>query len=247
MIPWELLGRTRAPDGGELTLHRRDREFVIRVDGRELMSSRAYHSEAEMARVAVERLSSDQGATKAGARKLRMLVGGLGMGFTARAALDALPRTAELVVAEIVPAVIEWNRGPLGPLAGRPLDDPRLTIVEADVGRVMATTKTRFDAILLDVDNGPQGLTRKANQVLYTDTGLANARRALQPGGLLAVWSAADDRAFERRLGRSGFDTDLVRVPARDGAGGTIHTIFFGRLPAMAPRPSPLPLPRRAN
>ena len=223
MLPWEILGRERAPDGGELVLHHRDGEFVIRVGGRELMSSRGSHSEEEMARVAIARL--------AGRDPLRILIGGLGMGFTTRAALDALGPDAEVVVAEIVPSVVAWNRGPLAHLSRRALDDPRVRVEPSDVGRVISGTRVRFDAILLDVDNGPQGLTRKANQVLYTENGLATARRALRPGGLLAVWSASPDAAFERRLGKAGFDTDVIAAPARGPHTGPLHTIFFGRLP----------------
>jgi spermidine synthase len=225
MIPWEILGREQAPAGGELVLYHRNGEFVIRVDGRELMSSRSSYSEEEMARLAIARLSDRETP--------RVLIGGLGMGFTTRAALDALPARAEVVVAEIVPAVIAWNRGPLAPLAGRPLEDPRTHVEPIDVGRLMKETRVRFDVILLDVDNGPQGLTRKSNQMLYTDVGLDTARRALRPGGLLAVWSASEDAAFARRLRKAGYETETRQVPARGPAGGPRHTIFLGRLPVV--------------
>jgi spermidine synthase len=222
--PWETLGRERAPDGGELVLYERNGEFVIRVDGHELMSSRGSNSEEEMARMAVARL-----AGKEPRPALRLLVGGLGMGYTTRAALDALGPGGEVVVAEIVPAVVAWNRGPLAHLARRPLEDKRARVEVADVGRVIANTKVRFDAILLDVDNGPRGLTRKSNQLLYTDPGLASAKRALKPGGLLAVWSASPDSAFVKRLRKAGLVVDTVEVPARGKAGGPMHTVFFGR------------------
>ena len=223
MIPWEILGREQAPEGGaELVLYHRDGEFVIRVDGRELMSSRSSHSEEEMARLAIARLKDRETP--------RVLIGGLGMGFTVRAALDALPARAEVVVAELVPAVIAWNRGPLAPLAGRPLEDPRTRVEPIDVGRLMKETRVRFDAILLDVDNGPQWITSKSNQMLYSDVGLGIARRVLQPGGLLAVWSAVEDPAFVRRLRKARYETETVQVPARGSAGGPRHTIFLGRV-----------------
>ena len=225
MIPWEILGRERAPEGGELVLYHRNGEFVIRVDGRELMSSRGSNSEEQMARLAIGRLGT------AGRRpSLRVLIGGLGMGFTTRAALDALPANAEVVVAEIAPGVISWNRGPLADLAGRPLEDPRTHVEQAEVGRIISTTRVRFDAILLDVDNGPRGLTRRANQMLYGDRNLVTTRRALVPGGLLAVWSASPDEAFEKRMRKAGYRTDTVEVPARPG-GGPKHTLFFGQTP----------------
>lgn len=222
MIPWEILGREQAPDGGELVLYHRNGEFVIRVDGRELMSSRSSHSEEELARLAIARLG--------GREAPRLLIGGLGMGFTTRAALDALPARADVVVAELVPAVIAWNRGPLAHLAGRPLEDPRVHIEPIDVGRLMQETRVRFDAILLDVDNGPQWITSKSNQRLYSEVGLGMARRVLRPGGLLAVWSATDDAAFVRRLRKVGYETETVQVRARGSGGGARHTIFLGFL-----------------
>jgi spermidine synthase len=223
--PWRILGRERAPRGGELVLYQRGNEFSIRVDGYELMTSRACHSEQEMARLAVERL----GDRLAGPR---LLIGGLGMGFTARAALDALPPGAHVAIAEIVPAVVAWNHGPLAHLAQHPLADPRVQVDLRDVRRVIANACALFDAILLDVDNGPRGLTREDNQGLYTDAGLASARRALRPGGLLVVWSASPDTRFEKRLRQAGYAAEALDVPARGrGATGTRHTIFFGRTP----------------
>jgi len=216
VIPWHTLGSARAPDGGELVLYQRGGEFVIRVDGRELMSSRAHGSEEEMARR----------ACGSGARDV--LIGGLGLGYTVRAALDALPADARVVVAEIVPAVVEWNRGPLAHLAGRPLEDLRVSVEVADVGRVLRAGR-RFDAILLDVDNGPVALTRKANHALYGPTGITVAKSALRRGGVLAVWSAHRDDRFVSRLRKAGFTPEAVDVPARGVAGGPMHTIFFGR------------------
>ena len=225
MTPWQILGSGRAPRGGELVLYQRGNEFSIRVDGCELMTSRASHSEQEMARLAVERLVGL-------ASNPRLLIGGLGMGFTVRAALDALPPGARISVAEIVPAVIAWNHGPLGHLARCPLEDRRVKVDLADVARTIANTTDPFDAILLDVDNGPRGLTREANQGLYSEAGLVSARRALRAGGLLVVWSASPDARFERRLRQAGYAVETVEVPARGPtAGGTRHTLFFGRTP----------------
>jgi spermidine synthase len=158
-----------------------------------------------------------------------VLIGGLGLGYTVRATLEHAPADARVVVAEIVPAVIEWNRGPLAHLAGRPLDDPRVVVEEADVGRVLRRAGPRWDAILLDVDNGPVALTRKGNHGLYTSAGLQAAKAALRPRGLLAVWSAAPDRRFVGRLNQAGFRAEAVEVPARGVAGGPMHTIFVAR------------------
>ena len=221
MIPWETLGKERAPDGGELILYRRGGEFMIRVDGRELMSSRTHGSEDVLAELACAGLKDLEAP--------RVLVGGLGLGFTLRAALDVLPSAARVVVAEIVPAVVEWNRGPVGPLAGRPLEDHRVAVVVKDVGAVLRRTKERFDAILLDVDNGPAALTRKGNHGLYVETGLVATRAALRPGGVLAVWSAAPDDVFVRRLERARFAVSTHVVPARGIGGGPKHTVFLAR------------------
>jgi len=213
------LGAARAPEGGELVLYERAGEFSIRVNGHELMSSRAHGSEERLAALACAHLREEA----------RVLIGGLGMGFTLRAALDQLSVRARVVVAEIVPAVVTWNRGPLAHLAGRPLDDARVEVEVRDVGRVLRETKERWDAILLDVDNGPQALTRKANHVLYGEQGVALARQALRRDGVYAVWSASPDDAFVRRLRKAGFAVETHEVPARGRAGGPLHTIFLGR------------------
>lgn len=222
VIPWQTLGKARAPDGVELVLYQRNGEYSIRAGGHELMSSRAHGSEQAMATVACERVLAASAAP-------RLLIGGLGLGYTVRAALDALPATAEVVVAEIVGAVIEWNRGPLAHLAGRPLEDPRTVVAEADVAALMGRPDARYDAILLDVDNGPDMLTRGPNRTLYAATGLATAKRALRRGGLLVVWSAAPDQRFEQRLAKAGFTVETMAVPARGAAGGPNHTLFIGR------------------
>jgi spermidine synthase len=157
-----------------------------------------------------------------------VLVGGLGMGFTLRACLDTLPDDAVVVVAELVPAVVEWNRGPLGPLAGRPLEDRRTQVEVGDVANVLRAARCRFDAILLDVDNGPRAFTQNVNGALYSEAGLASARTALKPGGTLAVWSAWGDRKFEHRLRYAGFEVRTEHVRARLKKGGPGHVIFVG-------------------
>lgn len=217
MKRWEVLGRTRTPDGSELTLIRHPSESVILIDGRILMSSRVHGSEDALAVLGCQRART--------LTRPRVLVGGLGMGFTLRAALDILPPTALVLVVELVPAVLEWNRGPLGMLAGRPLDDPRVRIEEGDVAATMLSNRGRFDAVLLDVDNGPLALTASSNAALYNGEGIALARSSLRPGGVLAVWSAGDDRRFEQRLRAAGFSVQRERVSSRLRKGPR-HTIL---------------------
>jgi spermidine synthase len=217
---WELLGQTRAPDGTDMTLTRRDREYVILAGGRSLMSSRMHGSEEALATLTCRRIRAiDQPC---------VLVGGLGMGFTLRATLDVLPGDASVVVAELVPAVVDWNRGPLGPLAGHPLKDRRVVVEVGDVAATLRSNTDRFDAVLLDVDNGPAAFTASHNAGLYDDRGLAAARSALKIGGVLAVWSAWDDRRFEQRLRYGGFTVEVERVRGRLQKGGPRHTIFLG-------------------
>lgn len=220
MIPWELLDRVQvSANGEELSLHKRGGDFSIRVNGCELMHSRAHGSEEVLAERAC--------ALIAGRPSPRVLIGGLGMGYTASAALRQLGPDSEIVVAEIVPAVVAWNRGPLAELAGRPLEDPRIAVREVDIARILQEEKQAYDAILLDVDNGPQGLTRKGNNWLYTPAGLQAAFGALRPAGVLAVWSAAPDRAFSRRLHQAGFAVQEVAARARAGGKGGRHTIWL--------------------
>ena len=231
MKPWELLGKTRTPDGSDMTLMRRDSEIVILANGKPLMSSRMHGSEEALAVLACRH-----------ARRLEdpcVLIGGLGMGFTLRATLDLLPPSAVVVVAELVPAVVDWNRGPLGPLAGHPLKDRRVRVEVGDVAASLRTSIGRFDAVLLDVDNGPAAFTVSHNAGLYDDRGIAAARAALKPGGVLAVWSAWDDRKFEKRLRRGGFTIEVERVRARLKKGGPRHTVFLGRLPMAEEASSP--------
>jgi spermidine synthase len=218
--PWELLGETRTPDGTLLALTRHDREYVILANGKSLMSSRMHGSEEALATFAC-----------AQARLLAqpcVLVGGLGMGFTLRATLDILPADATVIVAELLPAVVEWNRGLLGPLASHPLKDPRVHVVVGDVAATLASSRDRFDAVLLDVDNGPDAFTAPTNDGLYGDAGLARIREALTAGGVLGVWSAWESRRFEQRLRYAGFEVRVERVRARLKKGGPRHTIFLG-------------------
>jgi spermidine synthase len=184
------------------------------------MNSRLSGSEEALATLAAKRIEK--------VIKPQLLIGGLGMGFTLRATLDLLPRAASVVVAELVPAVVEWNRGPLGPLAGHPLKDPRVTIEIRDVVETLRASRDRFDAVLLDVDNGPAPFTSSGNAGLYDDRGLADARSALKLDGTLAVWSAWEDRKFEQRLRYAGFSVDVERVRGRLRKGGPRHTIFLG-------------------
>jgi spermidine synthase len=215
--PQQLIDRSTTPDGKELVLYQRDGVYTIRVDGLELMSSRAHGSEEAMARLALA------GALRPAAE---VLIGGLGMGYTLRAVLDRVPGAASVTVAELLPVVVRWNRQHLAGLAGSPLDDPRVALVEDDVGSVIAGSTGRFDAVLLDVDNGPAALTVRGNERLYRAGGLAAAHRCLRPGGVLAVWSAGPDAAFERALRRAGFEARAERVSARDNRRGPHHTVF---------------------
>lgn len=226
MKPWELLAETSTPDGDDMRLIKQDDEFVIWVNGRTLMSSRMHGSEEALARAACAHLQGVSGA--------RVLVGGLGMGFTLAATLALLPPDATVTVAELVPAVVEWNRGPLGACAGYPVRDRRVRIKINDVGFVLRGNTGGFDAILLDVDNGPAALTSSANQGLYDNAGVAASYAALRSGGVLAVWSAWEDRKFEQRMRFHGFETQVDRVRARLKKGGPRHAIFVGMKSAVS-------------
>ena len=220
MKPWELLGQTLTPEGDDLTLMRRSGEYVIFANGKSLMSSRMHGSEEALATFACRR-----------ARMLAepcVLIGGLGMGFTLRATLDLLPPGATVVVAELLPAVVEWNHGALGALAGSPLKDQRVRVEVSDVAATLCANRGRFDAVLLDVDNGPAAFTSPTNAALYSDAGLATVRAALTPDGVVAVWSAWEDRKFEQRLRYGRFIVHVERVRARLKQGGPRHTIFLG-------------------
>jgi len=220
VIPWSLLDTVQVPgEGGELRLLRRGTEFSIRLGRNELMNSRAGGSEEALATIACERIRSRE--------RPRILVGGLGMGFTLRAALAWLGPDARIVVAELVPAVLAWARGPMAGVFGTSLTDPRVSVRESDVGHLIRSGRSAFDAILLDVDNGPEGLTRQANDALYHREGLIAARAALCPGGVLAVWSAGPAPAFTQRLRKAGFEVDEVRVRANGSRGGARHIIWI--------------------
>lgn len=219
VMPWTLLDTAEVPvDGGELRLLRRGTEFSIRLGHAELMSSRFHGSEDALANLACARIGS--------LAHVRILIGGLGMGFTLRAALDALGEEARIVVAELVPAIIAWNRGPLAEASRHGLTDARVSIQEADVAALIRSERSSYDAILLDVDNGPRALTHGANKWLYDSAGLDAARSALRPGGVLAVWSAGPDAEFTQRLRKTGFDVDEVPVRTR-GTRGARHVVWI--------------------
>lgn len=225
MLPWVVLDTAAIPGGGELRLKQRGTEFSIMLGAVELMNSRICASEEALATLACARIRSRQPP--------RMLIGGLGMGFTLRAALLALPDDARVVVAELVPAVVRWARGPMAELHGGSLTDPRVSIHEGDVGNLIRSEPSSYDAVLLDVDNGPEGLSREANDRLYDLSGLAAARAALMPGGVLAVWSSAPNQAFTSRLRKAGFDVDEVGVRAKGARGGSRHVLWLATNPGI--------------
>ena len=219
MIPWVQLDQAAIPGSSEtLRLKRRGAEFSIMLGSNELMNSRLSGSEEALARLSCAKLA-DQPST-------HVLIGGLGMGFTLRAALAELGAGASVTVAELVPAVVAWARGPMSELFGGCLDDSRVTIRETDVGALIRTAKAHYNAVLLDVDNGPDGLTRKANDALYDLAGLRAAHAALRNGGVLAVWSSARDPAFTKRLGQAGFSVEEVSPRSR-GKRGIRHVIWI--------------------
>jgi len=219
MIPWVQLDSARTPEGGqELRLKRRGSEFSIMLGANELMNSRLSGSEEALARLSHQRI--------AGHKRPRILIGGLGMGFTLRAALAELGNDAAIIVAELVPAVVAWARGPMAELFGGCLDDPRVTIQEMDVGQLIRSQASIYDAILLDVDNGPEGIVHKSNDALYNLQGLGAARTALKPGGVLAVWSQGPDSGFTRRLKQAGFAVEEVNTRA-NGKRGARHVIWI--------------------
>ncbi|HEX9814486.1 MAG TPA: hypothetical protein VGB31_06020 [Myxococcota bacterium] len=222
MIQWELLEAAAYPETqAELCLYRRGGEFSIRLEGRELMNSRVHGSEEALGELACERIADRPSA--------RVLVGGLGMGFTLAAALSKLGPDADVVVSELVPEVVSWNRGALGELAKHPLRDPRVTVRAIDVAQLLKQERSRYDAILLDVDNGPEALPRSGNRWLYGRAGLAAALAALRSDGVLAVWSAGSDRAFCARLRTVGFEVEEIELRARGYTRGARHTLWFAR------------------
>jgi len=228
MSAWTVLGKTEIPNGGgELTLSQRGEEFSIRLSGvrGELMNSRVHGSEEALAELGCAALTA--------ANNARVLVGGLGMGFTLAAALRTLPASATVVVAELLPAVVEWNRGALGGCAGHPLQDRRTQVQVGDVADCFGaapggSNPAAFDAILLDVDNGPEGLTQSDNHRLYSLGGIRTIQHALRANGMLAIWSAFPDNGFAARLKKAGFKVEVRQVRARPGKGSR-HTIFLAQ------------------
>ncbi|MDR5904339.1 hypothetical protein [Franzmannia qiaohouensis] len=223
MAKFAEIGRAAIPgQGTELRLLQRNDEFSIRIVGQpgDLMNSRLHGSEDALAELACADVATRPGA--------RVLVGGLGMGFTLAAALATLGSDAEVVVAELVPEVVDWNRGPLGQAAGRPLDDPRTRVHVGDVAALMRDSPGGFDAIMLDIDNGPEGMTRKDNDLVYSPRGLESAQRALRQDGVLAVWSAGRDAGFSERLKRVGFSVSEHQVRAHRPGKGARHVIWLG-------------------
>lgn len=222
MIPLELIDTAEIPGGGQLRLMRRGKDFSILFGRNELMSSRVRGSEEALATLTCQRLRS---------QNPQMLIGGLGMGFTLGAARAALPASATIIVAELVPTILTWANGPLAHFFGDNLTDPRVSVEVRDVHDVIANASTRFHAILLDVDNGPDGLIHAANDRLYGNHGLRAARAALKPGGVLAIWSAYPDKAFADRLRKAGFAVDEIKTRATGGRKGAHHVIWLAVKP----------------
>jgi spermidine synthase len=220
MIPWVKIDTARVPGAdGELRLMQRGAEFSIMLGTYELMNSRLSGSEVALATLACKKIEA--------VVRPQLLIGGLGMGFTLRAALTVLGSEARIVVAELVPAVVAWARGPMAEIFGASLSDPRASVREIDVGEVIRSHPQAFDAILLDVDNGPEGLTRKGNDALYDSSGLKAAYVALRPNGVLAVWSSGPNAAFSKRLRDAGFGVNEVAVRATGKGGGARHVIWI--------------------
>lgn len=223
MIPWTHLDTAQIPnDGGELKLSQRGDEFSIKLSGirGELMNSRVYNSEKVLSQLGCAHIKPHYDA--------QILVGGLGMGYTLAAALKAVNSHSQVTVAELIPQVVEWNQGPLGNCAGNPLQDPRTKVHLGDVKELLTTREPTFDAILLDVDNGPEGLTKSDNNWIYSEEGLKDIYDTLLPNGMLAIWSAGPDYLFTVRLKKIGYRVDTRIVRARPGKGSR-HTIFLAK------------------
>lgn len=224
MIPWVELERANIPGQKEcITLRQRGTEYSIRTANTELMNSRLHGSEEALAELTINRLKKRPG--------LKVLIGGLGMGYTLAAALEQAEKDTQITVAELIPEVIRWNLQHLGHLTGRPLDDSRVSILEEDIAQSIKRNEHNWDAILLDVDNGPDGLTQQENDRLYNMSGLQASFSALRPGGILAVWSYGPDDNFTRRLKRCQFATETVTVRARKSGKGRRHTIWLAQKP----------------
>ena len=218
MAPWSHLDTAQVPGGGKLRLMQRGAEFSIRLDSNELMNSRLTATEQALATIACEKVRTRV--------QQKVLIGGLGMGFTLRAALVVLGQDSQIIVAELVPAVVAWARGPMATLFGDSLTDPRVRIRETDVSEMIRAARSEYDAILLDVDNGPEGITREANDRLYDLDGLTSAYMALRPGGVLAVWSSTPDTKFTARLNMTGFDVVENPLRAKGPQGGAKHFVW---------------------
>lgn len=225
MIPWNEIGKVQIPNnGGELKLSQRGEEFSIRLSGvrGELMNSRVHGSEEALAELGCAHIKSVDDT--------QVLVGGLGMGFTLAAALKTVSQSTQVIVAELIPAVVKWNQGPLGECAGHPLRDSRTKVYVGDVTDILGEKEGAFDAVLLDVDNGPEGLTHSDNDWLYSAQGLEAIYNALRPNGMLAIWSAGPDPLFTIRLKKAGFKVSMRTARARPGK-GSHHTIFLAQKP----------------
>jgi len=225
MLEWVTVERARMADGTEFVLGRHGDGWVIRVGARILMSNRMHGSEEALAEIALARVE----------RPRAVLVGGLGLGYTARAVLDAVSADAHVTVLELVPELVDWNRRHLGHLANHPLADPRCDVVVGDVFDTVRKSPAAFDVILLDVDNGPQGLTQARNQRLYSENGVRSCLAALRPNGVLAVWSAGPNAGYGRKLGRHGSHVEVLSVPARSGS-RTRHVVFLAKARAQKPQ-----------
>lgn len=221
MLPWKTLGKAQAASGGELVLSERGGEYSLRINGWELMSSRKHGSEDAMAHIGCKPIAKKTDA--------RVLVAGLGLGYTLRAALDNLAPTANVTVAEMVPAIIEWNRELLAPLAGRPLEDKRVRVYAGDVIEALRMSPTTFDAVLLDTDNDVSAFANKDPKALYSLRNLKVARTALRAGGMLVIWSAGPVFGFDKRMRQAGFVTEEVVAPAQGNGRGAKHVLFVGK------------------
>lgn len=221
MVPREFLGKALVPGGEELTLYRHGKDFMIVLNRNELMNTRMSGSEEALATMSCDRIKDNPSP--------HLLIGGYGMGFTLRSALGVLGADAKVTVAELVPEIIEWARGPMKELTAGCLDDRRVTLAHDDVANMIGSGRGIYDAILLDVDNGPDGLVRPENNRIYSSRGLRAARNALRQNGVLAIWSAGRDPAFTRRLNSAGFVVDEVGVRARSNGKGAYHVIWFAR------------------
>ena len=242
MKPIVKIDVARTPDGSEMSLYRHDRDFSIKINGQELMHSRQHESELELARLGCAHLT--------GRKTPCILIGGLGMGYTLRETLDMVGRGANVVVGELLSAVVKWNREFLGELNGHPLDDKRVDLKQGDIVRLISRSKNKFDAILLDIDNGPRAMTDSGNRHLYGQEGIRACRRALRSGGCLAVWSVEPSKKFERLMMRCGFHVRRYRVSAYKGSKSQSRFVWVASedqtiLPPGGGEPLPLSETRR--